>query len=169
MTITLRLLTTSDVDDLWPRLRLEDKEECICLGNTPREALLMGALDNVFSFSQGRAYALVEDDIIIGALGFSCAGCLWALSTKFNTRQLRELFKRTPEFVLRLLKEAETTGALMHPFLSNIIHARNKVAMRWMKASKCFNIGTDYEVASNDEIFYPFATKPISEILAAHV
>lgn len=167
--IELRLLTTDDVEDLYPRLRLEDKEETICLGSNPREALLMGAFDNYFSkISNGRAYALVSNDIVIGAIGFTSSGYLWALSAKFTKSETMELFARTNEIVTMLLEEAEKKGALFmgagqHPasdsFLHNIIHSRNKPAIKWLERSGLFVIDRDNPVEVGQEVFYPFRTK----------
>ena len=163
--IELRLLTTSDVEDLYPRLRLEDKEETICLGSNPREALLMGAFDNYFSkISNGRAYALVDPSAhytVIGAIGFTSSGYLWALSTKFTKSQTMELFARTNEIVTMLLEEAEKKGALFtgNSFLHNIIHSRNKPAIKWLERSGLFVIDRDNPVEVGQEVFYPFRTK----------
>lgn len=162
MAITLRLLTMADVEDLHPRLRVEDKEETVCLGSNPRQALLMGAFDNVFLSSRGRAYALVNPEgTVIGAIGFTSSGALWALSAKFTPSERRELFSRTDEIVERLLKEASEKRAFFSPdapFLHNLIHARNKPAIKWLKWSELFRVedGTPLEI--NGETFYYFRT-----------
>lgn len=161
MAIELRLLTTADVEDLYPRLRLEDKEECIVLGSNPREALLMGAFDNVFSVSKGRAYALTENTIIIGAIGFTSSGYLWALSTKFSRSQLKELWLRTKEITHRLLSEARSKGVFSNdhaPHFHNLVHTRNKVALRWLQKSGVFAVFPEREVEVGSDVFYPFRT-----------
>lgn len=171
MTIQLRLLTTSDVEDLYPRLRLEDKEEVICLGSNSREALLMGAFDNVFSgISNGRAYALVtEEDQVIGAVGYSSSGFLWALCTKFSASEIRELFWRTPEILDFLVDEAKKRGALFKgdSFLHNMIHARNRPAMKWLEKSGRFAIDRENAIDVSGETFYSFRTLMDHEL--AHV
>lgn len=160
--IELRLLTTADVEDLYPRLRLEDKEECIVLGSNPKEALLLGAFDNVFAgISRGRAYALVDDSVVIGAIGFTSSGFLWALSTKFSKKQLRELWVRTKEITHRLLNEAKHKGVFTGeaaPYFQNVVHTRNKVALRWLQKSGVFGVFPDGAVEVGEEVFYPFRT-----------
>lgn len=184
MTIELKLLTTQDVEDLYPRLRIEDQEECIVLGSNPREALLMGAFDNVFSVSRGRAYALIDfpdrkcvnahdrcyeggecplcefvsEPKIIGAIGFTSSGFLWALSCKFSLKQLRELWRRTPEITNRLIFEAKCKGVFidMPAYFHNIVHSRNKTAMRWLKKCGLYQVSTEYPVDVGGEVFYPF-------------
>lgn len=162
MTITLRILKTSDVEDLYPRLRIEDKEECIILGSNPREALIMGALDNIYSASKGRAYAIISSENgLIGAIGFTSAGYLWALSTKFSFLDLKELWTRTPEITKRLLAEAKVNGVFTDgfaPYFHNIIHTRNKVALRWLQRSKVFGVFPESPVDVGGEVFYPFRT-----------
>lgn len=163
MTITLRLFTTADVEDLYPRLRIEDKEECIVLGSNPREALIMGALDNVFSgASRGRAYALISaENGLIGAIGFTSSGYLWALSIKFAYGDLRELWKRTREITQRLLKEAHARGVFIgqtFAYFHNVIHTRNKVSIRWLQQSGLFGVFTDSPIDVGTEVFYPFRT-----------
>lgn len=168
--LTLRLLTTSDVEDLWPRLRLEDQEETIVLGSNPREALLMGAFDNMFvGISKGRAYAIeTPGGDVIGAIGFTSTGYLWALSTRFNPAESRELFRRTPEIAFKLLYEAVDRGAIPSDgTLGNYIHAKNKPALRWLKASKCFDIDEEKEVDAKGETFYTFHSKPMDDVLSA--
>lgn len=167
--IELRLLTTADVEDLYPRLRLEDKEETICLGSNPREALLMGAFDNVFTgISNGRAYALVNpsrDGLVIGAIGFTSSGYLWALSGKFTKGETMELFARTNEIVGDLLEEARKKGALFpgNAFLHNVIHARNKAAMKWLDRCGLFVLDRDNPIDCDGEVFYNFRTKMAHE------
>lgn len=165
--IELRLLTTADVEDLYPRLRLEDKEETICLGSNPREALLMGAFDNVFMCSKGRAYALVNTEgTIIGAIGFTSSGFLWALSVKFSPAERRELFTRTTEIVERLLYEASKKGALFlgDSYLHNVIHGRNRVAMKWLDRCGLFALDRDNPIDVSGEVFYPFRTLMAHEL-----
>jgi len=182
MAIELRLLTTDDVEDLYPRLRLEDKEETICLGSNPREALLMGAFDNLYMASLGRAYALVNPaGTVIGALGFTSSGFLWALSAPFSRSERRELFTRTREILDRLISEAGKRGALFEGFLHNLIHARNRVAIKWLERSGLFNIDLETPVEVGAEVFYTFRTKtpherfpliavpPAPKVEAAHV
>lgn len=168
--IQLRLLTSADVDNLYPRLRIEDKEECIVLGSNPREALLMGAFDNLFSgISKGRAYALVDSGEIIGAIGFTSSGYLWALSTKFSQAQLRELWARTREITERLLKEATAKGAIdaTQPYFHNIVHTRNKVALRWLQRSGLFAVFPENPVEVGDQLFYPFRSLLEHEMMPA--
>lgn len=170
MTIKLRLLTTADVHDLHPRLRVEDQEECIVLGSNPREALLMGAFDNVFSgVSRGRAYAIESDkNGLIGAIGFTSTGYLWALSVKFALGDLRELYKRTSELHTRLLKEARENGVFqespyMEPYFHNIIHARNAISMKWLSRCGDFLVFLESPVDVGGQVFYPFRSKVPSE------
>jgi hypothetical protein len=167
--ISLRRLTTADVEDLYPRLRVEDKEECIVLGSTPKEALLMGAFDNLFSgISKGRAYAITDETGIIGAIGFTSSGYLWALSSKFSPSQARSLFKATPDITFRLVFEAIDKGAIQSDgILHNILHAKNTPALKWLRASKCFDVDLEDELAVGAEVFYNFKTKPIEEVLRA--
>lgn len=182
MTIELRQLTAADVEDLYPRLRIEDQEECIALGSNPREALLMGAFDNVFSVSRGRAYALVDwphgvcadDDCyctpeVVGAIGFTSSGFLWALSCKFSSKQLRELWKRTPEITNRLIFEAKCKGVFMDlpAYFHNIVHARNKTAMRWLKKCGLYQVSEEYPIDVSGEVFYPFRSLLPEEMLPA--
>lgn len=176
MTIKLRLLTTADVHDLHPRLRVEDQEECIVLGSNPREALLMGAFDNVFSgVSRGRAYAIISDkNGLIGAIGFTSTGYLWALSVKFALGDLRELYKRTPELHARLLKEARENGVFqespyMEPYFHNVIHARNSTSMKWLAKCGDFLVFQENPIDVGGETFYPFRSKVPSEKIPACV
>ena len=167
MTITLRLLTTADVEDLHPRLRQVDKDETVCLGSNPREALLMGAFDNIFQASRGRAYALVDADTVIGAVGFSSAGYLWALSTDFSPSQRKELFFRTGELLEKLHSEARRRGALVDiPFFHNIIHSKNRVAIKWLERSGLFMVDRDNPIEHDGEVFYNFRSKMPYELKA---
>lgn len=160
-TIAMRKLTMADVEDLHPRLRHEDQEECIVLGSNPREALIMGSFDNMMSYSRGAAYALVKDDIVIGAIGFTSSGFLWALSTKFSLATLRELWRRTPEITQFLLAMAIRRGVfpLGQPiYFQNVVHTRNKTALRWLQRSGLFRVFHEEPVEVGAEVFYPFRT-----------
>lgn len=131
----------------------------------------MGAFDNLFSgISKGRAYAITDATGVIGAIGFTSSGYLWALSSKFSPSQARALFKQTPEITFKLIFEAIDRGAIHKDGdLHNLLHARNTPALKWLRASKCFELNLEDELAVGNETFYTFKTKPIEEVLAACV
>ncbi len=131
-------------DYLAPRLRAEDKMECMCLGKKPIEAL-----HEAFSYDIATLTILnkKEKPIAMFGIGEGDFPYIWMLGTDELMKTCKKDFvKHSKTWVKELLKLTEGIAA-------NYVYKYNRPAVRWLRW-----IGADFigEIEFNNEPFYKF-------------
>lgn len=123
--IEIRKATLADMRGLAPRLREEDRSECLAATGLPPELLLP------LSLSKDEVWVFVINGTPEAVLGLSPVdrhpyfGLVWMLATPEIFNQRRALLRLTPE-VLDMLHSR-------YPLLGNHVDMRNVTHVRWLK------------------------------------
>lgn len=124
--LTASPLTYSDIFQFAPRVRIGDLKE------TDGQAV------HAMSFAlrtKGEKW-IVNDGPFnrVGAFGWTENGAIWSLWSDLTLGQAKQVFQETPKWVSHMV---EASG---RDFLENHVDQDNKMALRWLKASRCFII-----------------------------
>lgn len=135
----------SEVYDLAPRLRLDDKREVEAAGTTPLEALKYGVR------SYDKCYSVyTKDRLLIGMFGYKRIlgdiASIWFLGSDDIENYPLTLTKQGRRFVEDINKKYT---------LTNCVYAENKTHITWLKRLD-FEIDEQNPIEHNGEIFYKF-------------
>lgn len=144
-------LTQAHCDELAPNLRPMDRAEVEAHGYTARDALWYAQMDN-------HSHALMAARGCVGAFGFTDMGTIWSLFAPLNNAEAFTLTKNTPAWVKWMLGQSGKMTLL------NSVAVANVQAIKWLKASRCFDIDEAYEFHHGGLTWHPFQTKPLSEL-----
>lgn len=124
--VTFRIPTGEDLDLVAARMRAMDKLECRVVGrHEPREALAEGVASSLW------AYAAIVDNEPQCVFGVASDGLLgeegapWMLCADGIERHARALLICSKRFVGEMATSFER--------LANVVHAHNRVAIRYLK------------------------------------
>ena len=125
-----------------------DITECTLMGLTPEQALataLVTTNDQAFA-------ACLEDGAPVGAFGWTPQGAIWSLWVPLSPGIAREVLLRTPWWVAFMV----ASSGLKH--LCNFVHTKNTRTIKWLKASRCFDLDSYISKTASGDYFY-FQTK----------
>lgn len=126
--LTPRALTWGLCRQLGKRIRPEDARECELKGYTPEMAMFAGC------GTTGEAFAAMHGETPIGAFGWTEAGRIWSLWANLTLAEAKCVLGQTPKWVSRMVAVSGRT------YLDNWVHADNRKALAWLRASRCFGI-----------------------------
>lgn len=119
--------TTGDIERLVERMRPQDLAECLASGHTDLRAVLRDAVA-----TSTWAVAVDVDRELACIFGLAPIGTLvdgraapWLLGTDLVPKHRRTLARLAPRYISFMLQT--------HPHLLNFVHARNTVAVGWLK------------------------------------
>lgn len=121
--VEVRPPTRLDIDALVAGMRRQDRVELAAAGIAPREAVADGVTRSTWSLT-----ATVDGEVacIFGVAPFGGgAGVPWMLGTDLVTQNRRALARLAPAYISQMLG--------VFPHLLNVVHARNTVAVAWLK------------------------------------
>jgi hypothetical protein len=148
-------LTATHVHALVDKIREGDDTECRLMGMSPLEALETGR------HSDGECYAVLHDDVPIGAIGWTQEGAVWSLWTELTALQSRLILRVTPQWFKRFSEAAEEAGLAA---LCNYVWDRNLPAIKWLKASGAVDFREDLSEVKDGKRLVPFVVRPSMEI-----
>lgn len=143
--VTPGKLTWGICRQLGKKIRPEDAIECLHKGYTPEMAMFSG-------IGTGEAYAAFHGLSAIGAFGWTKEGRVWSLWAPLTKAESLSVLRQTPEWVSRMVAHSG------RPFLDNKVHALNRKAIAWLKASKCFQVDREAEPVDGQPYHY-FSTR----------
>lgn len=136
----------SEVAQLAPRLRADDKEELKAIGSDPVTSLTKGIQESKECIS-----VYTSKDLIIGMFGYSelnkNIAVIWFLGSDEIEKYPLTFVKEGKKFINRLLNKYEIAA--------NCVYGKNKTHIEYIKRLGCT---IDYEnpVIVNQEIFFKF-------------
>ncbi len=119
--------TVADIDELVVNMRDQDVEELRAVGyDDPRVAVerSIAASKLCWTARVGGKLACIFGLSQIGTV-LAPVGAPWMLGTPLVPQHKRSLARLTPRYIAQMLKAA--------PDLLNLVHARNTVAVQWLK------------------------------------
>jgi hypothetical protein len=143
-----------DVDEVLADLRDADRAEIEAGGLDPRQALEHGLAASTVGWTatvDGEAAFVCGACPLEGADGI---GVPWMLGTNLARRHAKAFIRQSPAYIARMLHE--------YPRLFNAVHAPNRDAIRWLKATG-FVIGGPVPHPVTGEVFLPF-TMEVSSV-----
>lgn len=145
--IAIREAVLDDAEALKDSLRDQDVAEVMASGSTPEEALRHSIEKS------SMAYAIEYNGVVVGAFGIvpdtliGASAIVWLLGTPELSR-IKKSFVR--------LGDAMIAGFLLrYPILHNIVDARYKQAIRWLK--HCGAVFAEKPVDIGGNWFYHFS------------
>jgi hypothetical protein len=141
--------TAALIATLAERLRAQDLEELRAAGWSDPHAALTASIER----SRWSCLALIDGE---PAALYGCAeqgtalvpiGVPWMLGTELVPRHARVLQRYARAYIAAMLAD--------YPRLYNAVHARNTVAVRWLKRLG-FQFGPAVAVPPHGELFHPF-------------
>ena len=144
----------SEVYNLAPRLRLDDKEEVKAGGSTPLEALKAGIRTSDECLS-----VYTKDGTLIGMFGYrkiktlKDTAVIWFLGSDEIEKYPLALVKQGRKYIENLNKKYT---------LTNYVYSKNKTHINYLKHLK-FIVEDNTPIEYNGEIFYGFY-KPKKEV-----
>jgi hypothetical protein len=144
--------TPAHVEELAANLRQQDRDELDAGGHRDHQRTIADSV----AMSDWSLTALVEGRVacIFGVAPHGSLldprGIPWMLGTELVTQNRRALARLAPVYI-RVMLQA-------YPRLVNVVHARNTVAVRWLKRSG-FVLGPAF--ARNGETFHPFEMRHV--------
>jgi hypothetical protein len=147
----MRPVEPGDAELLAPRLREADIAEILAASNmTPLQALESGAKNSMLSWT-----ATIDDEIIcmLGVTPISLLngiGCPWLLGSNLIDKHAGAFIKTSAAYIPRMLE--------VFPHLFNLVDARNKKAIRWLKRAG-FLVHEPIEHGPHNMMFHPFEIK----------
>lgn len=147
--IELRAATVADATSIAPRLRKEDRAECLAAyGLTPEVLLPLSVnLSETWVFT-----VKGQPEVILGLSPVDqhpTFGIVWMMATPEILKHKREMIKRLPE-VLDMLHDR-------YELLGNHIDARNKVHLQWLRRSGFSLLRLHPKFGVEKRPFYEFA------------
>lgn len=155
-----RTLTAEGAQELQGAMRQVDCTELSIVRSSPMEAMSLMLLDALSRGSIGEAWEVVDEfDHCVGAFGYHIGGCqiysLWAPLTRAQSRQV---LKEMSQWVKLLIRRSRCTT------LSNIIFTGNRVAIKWLVSSRCFDVNFNHPFSIQGREMLYFQTKPLAEM-----
>lgn len=147
-------LTEDHIDHLSWQLREGDVVECHLMGMSPREALEQGMN------TEGQSFAVLHEDVPIGAIGWTQEGAVWSLWKDLTALQSRLILRVTPMWFKRFAEEAEVKDIT----LCNYVWDRNLPAIKWLQASRAVDFREDLSEMKDGKRLVPFVVRPSVEI-----
>jgi hypothetical protein len=125
---TVRPATVEDAQDLAPRLRQADVQECAAMsGNDPLQSLLTGVLEGTETLT-----IVGDDGEIIAMFGIhhlpefgSDQACVWMMSSPSLIKIKSEFLRQTGDYLRFFHRQ--------YALLWNLVDARNEVHIKWLK------------------------------------
>lgn len=142
MSLRERPLELHDIPDIASRLRQADLDEIYAAGFPNAEICLTVGL------TLGPVALVLEGDVPVGVFGFTHFGIVWSFWSNLTRAQSREILARTPEYVAAMVQRSGNDR------LYNVVMTSNRHAVRWLRASGCFDMGSDTDGRIH------FSTKP---------
>lgn len=160
-----RTLTAQGAQDLQGAMRKADLTELAIVMSSPLEAMSLMLLDALSRGSIGEAWEIINytgpDDMnhCVGAFGYHISGCqIYSLWAPLNRGQARQILKEMPKWVKLLVNRSRCT------VLSNLIHAGNRSAVKWLVASKCFEVDFKHPITISGRKMFYFQTRRLEEM-----
>lgn len=139
----------ADTTELATNLRTQDRDELLAAGHEDFAAIIAESVAR-------SAWAVTArvDGRLAAIFGVSVAGTLlapygvpWMLGTDEVTRSRRALIQHAPRYISEMLRA--------YPTLRNLVHARNTVALGWLRRVG-FTIGPAVPHPATGEPFHVF-------------
>lgn len=144
-------LTMDDIFCLHDRIREADLIDLKNQDASAFEALLEGV-------NSGEAWAIYDDEDLIGAGGFTDQGYVWSLWTDLSLRQSLGIMKKAEGWA-RVLRMRAGPRPLQNVFVEG-----NRVTEAFLRRTRCVNIQEDCPLTYNGRTFIPFFLKPLAEL-----
>lgn len=147
----MRAVEPGDAENLAHRLRLDDINEISAASNlTPLQALEHGASHSMLSWT-----ATIDDEIIcmlgVTPVSMLCGiGCPWLLGSDLIDKHAGAFIKTSATYIPRMLE--------VFPHLFNLVDARNKKSIRWLKRAG-FLVHEPIVHGPHNMLFHPFEIK----------
>jgi hypothetical protein len=136
--------TEEHAESIYPFLRKADQIEIAHMGHHPKDALLLGLVNDDVTYtaldSEGVPFAM------FGAGQLEEGGYIWCLGTDGVQDNAYDFLKASRKYTQQL---TEPYGATF-----NYVHDDNKAALKWLKFCGASFI---QELAINNQLFYQFA------------
>ncbi len=142
-TVHTRLSILSDISQLHPRLRKEDRDEVMAMGLNPRTALMGGYLN-------GECHTGLYGDTVIcmyGVVPETNGGRVWMLSC--------EDIERHGLSVSRITRKEIKRFSSQYPQIYNVVDTRNTMTIKWLKWLG-FSFGATHLIGSSNQPFKEF-------------
>ncbi len=140
-------LTHDHVLRLAPSIREEDLLDLKVHGSNPYQALEMAEI------MPGEAWAVVEDELLIGAGGWTEVGSVWTLWANLSLGQAKEVLHMAAPWCRIMAIRAKRP-------LGNIFLKGNRATERFLRATKCVDI-LEETIHHDGREWTPFFLKPL--------
>lgn len=149
-------LTWDAINRFYKHISSADKVECFANGMSPYRSL-------AWALEHGPCWAAYEghSQVPVGCWGWTQRGAVWSYWTELDRVQSRELLRHTPQMVSEMLMDSTAVG---FPCLENYVWEDNTAAIKWLRASKCFDISLDRDIILSNKRFHHFRTKPLEVV-----
>lgn len=141
--IYTRPFTAAHARQLAPKIGEVDLKEIRLAGYPDAESALLSGL------KVGPCWGVLDEGEVLGVFGYSAQGIIWSFWSTLTKRQALTVLRHTRDYVSRMVKRSGK------PILVNAVLRENTPVLRWLEASKCFDLWND----PSSPLIY-FHTKP---------
>jgi hypothetical protein len=148
--VTFTTPNADDIDELVAHMRQQDVDEVLATGQTDLRAAVADGVNTSALVWTARIDGEVAAIFGVAPFGQSLmapTGIPWMLGTDLVPRHRRILVRHTAAYIQRMLA--------LYPRLTNAVHAKNTVAVRWLQRAG-FTLGEPFPAEPTGEMFHPF-------------